>query len=94
VVGIIAIADEIRPGTRQAIASLKNSLGIPKIVMLTGNNAKVADLWAQSKTCFAAHDSQPVEGTLCVRIPRRRIVLPDGWSGMSRNHRRHRLAFL
>lgn len=39
-VGLISIADEIRPQTRQAITSLK-SLGL-RITMLTGDNEKVA----------------------------------------------------
>lgn len=41
VAGIIAIADEIRPGTLKAIAALKKS-GVKKIVMLTGDNPTVA----------------------------------------------------
>jgi Cd2+/Zn2+-exporting ATPase len=40
-VGLIAIADEIRPQTPRAIAALK-ALGIKKIIMLTGDNHKVA----------------------------------------------------
>jgi heavy metal translocating P-type ATPase len=40
-VGLIAIADEIRPETSQSIAALK-SMGIKKIIMLTGDNHKVA----------------------------------------------------
>jgi Cd2+/Zn2+-exporting ATPase len=39
--GLIAIADEIRPETPRAIASLK-AMGIKKIIMLTGDNHKVA----------------------------------------------------
>lgn len=41
IAGLIAIADEIRPGTSQAIATLKNT-GIKNIIMLTGDNPKVA----------------------------------------------------
>lgn len=41
VVGLIAIADEIRPQTSLAIASLK-AIGIKKIIMLTGDNQRVA----------------------------------------------------
>ena len=40
-VGLIAIADEIRPQTPMAIASLK-AMGIKKIIMLTGDNHKAA----------------------------------------------------
>ncbi len=40
-VGFISIADEIRPQTRQAIASLK-AMGLRRITMLTGDNDKVA----------------------------------------------------
>jgi len=40
-VGLIAIADEIRPQTTRAIAVLK-AMGIKKIIMLTGDNHKVA----------------------------------------------------
>lgn len=40
-VGLIAIADEIRPQTTRAIASLK-AMGIKKIIMLTGDNQRVA----------------------------------------------------
>ncbi|MCP4260712.1 MAG: cation-translocating P-type ATPase [Planctomycetes bacterium] len=40
-VGLIAIADEIRPETPQSIASLK-AMGIENIIMLTGDNHRVA----------------------------------------------------
>ena len=40
-VGLIAIADEIRPQTSRSIAALK-AMGIKKIIMLTGDNHKVA----------------------------------------------------
>jgi len=40
-VGLIAIADEIRPETPRAIASFK-AMGIKNIIMLTGDNHKVA----------------------------------------------------
>jgi Cd2+/Zn2+-exporting ATPase len=39
--GLIAIADEIRPQTHQAIASLR-AMGIKNITMLTGDNHRVA----------------------------------------------------
>ena len=45
-VGLIAIADEIRPETRRAIASLK-AMGIKNIIMLTGDNHKVAKAVAE-----------------------------------------------
>ena len=41
IAGIIAIADEVRPGIPKAIASLKKS-GVKKIIMLTGDNPTVA----------------------------------------------------
>jgi heavy metal translocating P-type ATPase len=41
-VGLIAIADEIRPETRAAIASLHEVMGKRNITMLTGDNARVA----------------------------------------------------
>jgi Cd2+/Zn2+-exporting ATPase len=41
-VGLIAIADEIRPETRAAIASLHEVMGQRSITMLTGDNALVA----------------------------------------------------
>ncbi|MFH1369747.1 MAG: cation-translocating P-type ATPase [Planctomycetota bacterium] len=45
-VGLIAIADEIRPETTRSIASLK-AMGIEKIIMLTGDNYKVAKAVAE-----------------------------------------------
>ncbi len=41
-VGLIAIADEVRPETRQAIASLHQVMGNRNITMLTGDNPRVA----------------------------------------------------
>jgi P-type E1-E2 ATPase len=41
VAGLIAIADEVRPGTADAIAALRK-MGVKNIVMLTGDNATVA----------------------------------------------------
>ena len=41
-VGLIAIADEIRPETSRAIMSLKKDFNIEKITMLTGDNPMVA----------------------------------------------------
>lgn len=41
-VGLIAIADEIRPETQEAIASLYRIMGERNITMLTGDNALVA----------------------------------------------------
>jgi len=46
-VGLIAIADEIRPETSLAISSLRHSMGLQKIVMLTGDNDKVAKAVAE-----------------------------------------------
>ena len=40
-VGVIFIADTMRPGARQALAELKSS-GVKRIVMLTGDNASTA----------------------------------------------------
>jgi len=45
-VGLIAIADEIRPETPHAISSMK-AMGIKKITMLTGDNYKVAKAVAE-----------------------------------------------
>jgi len=42
-----ALADELRPQTKEAILELKNS-GIEKIIMLTGDNEKIAKRIAQS----------------------------------------------
>lgn len=44
--GLIAIADTVRPEAKRAIAKLKQ-LGIQKIVMLTGDNERSADSIAQ-----------------------------------------------
>jgi len=41
ITGLIAIEDEIRPGTAEAIAALR-TMGVKNIVMLTGDNEKVA----------------------------------------------------
>jgi len=41
VTGLIAIADEVRPGTAEAITALRK-MGLKNIVMLTGDNAMVA----------------------------------------------------
>jgi Cd2+/Zn2+-exporting ATPase len=39
--GVIAVADEIRPGAREAVAALRD-LGIEEVVMLTGDNERTA----------------------------------------------------
>ena len=39
--GVIFVADTLRPGAREALASLRNS-GVKRIVMLTGDNAATA----------------------------------------------------
>lgn len=41
-VGLIAIADEVRPETPRVISSLKKDFGIEKIIMITGDNHRVA----------------------------------------------------
>jgi Cd2+/Zn2+-exporting ATPase len=41
-VGLIAIADEVRPETPRVISSLKRDFGIEKITMITGDNHRVA----------------------------------------------------
>jgi P-type E1-E2 ATPase len=41
-VGLIAIADEVRPDTRGAIATLHRVMGNRNVTMLTGDNARVA----------------------------------------------------
>ena len=45
-VGLVAIADEVKPETAQAVAALK-SLGVRHICMLTGDNPRVARAVAQ-----------------------------------------------
>ena len=45
-VGVIFIADTLRPGAREALAELKAS-GVKRIVMLTGDNAATADAVAK-----------------------------------------------
>lgn len=47
ITGLIAIADEIRPETLRIIESLKKMPHIKKIVMLTGDNHKVAEAVAK-----------------------------------------------
>lgn len=47
VVGLIAIADEIRPRTAEAISALRK-MGVKKIVMLTGDNETVAKAVSES----------------------------------------------
>jgi heavy metal translocating P-type ATPase len=46
VVGLVAIADEVRPETSHAVAALK-ALGVRHIAMLTGDNSRVAQAVAQ-----------------------------------------------
>ncbi|HEY9735221.1 MAG TPA: HAD-IC family P-type ATPase, partial [Trichocoleus sp.] len=46
VLGIIAVADTVRPAAARAIAQLKQ-LGVEQIVMLTGDNARTAESIAQ-----------------------------------------------
>jgi len=47
-VGLIAMADEIRPETRQAIAALHQVMGSKNITMLTGDNPRVASAVAKA----------------------------------------------
>lgn len=42
VIGLVAVADQLRPGTADMIAQLKQQ-GIQRVVMLTGDNQRVAD---------------------------------------------------
>ncbi len=46
IIGFISLADEIRPETKGALLKLKN-LGIKKIIMLTGDNEKIAQRVAE-----------------------------------------------
>ena len=50
--GLIAIADEIRPETRQAIASLHQVMGNRNITMLTGDNPLVAECGGQGRLAW------------------------------------------
>jgi len=54
VLGIIALADVIRPDAREVIASLR-SIGIKRIVMLTGDNRRVADAIARQAGVDEVH---------------------------------------
>jgi Zn2+/Cd2+-exporting ATPase len=46
-IGVIAIADQVRPEAARAIAQLKN-LGLEQIIMLTGDNPRTAQSIAQA----------------------------------------------
>src|SRR5665647_818522 len=63
VTGMIAIADEIRPGTAEAITALRK-MGVKNIVMLTGDNEKVAK---------AVSDSIGVDGYQANLLPEQKL---------------------
>lgn len=63
VTGLIAIADEVRPGTAEAITELRK-MGLKNIVMLTGDNAKVAK---------AVSDSIGVDGYQANLLPEKKL---------------------
>ena len=63
VTGLIAIADEIRPGTAEAIAALRK-MGMKNIVMLTGDNATVAK---------AVSDSIGIDGYQANLLPEQKL---------------------
>ncbi len=63
VTGLIAIADEIRPGTGEAVSTLKK-MGMKNIIMLTGDNATVAK---------AVSDSIGIDGYQANLLPEQKL---------------------
>ena len=63
VMGLIAIADEVRPGTVEAIATLKQ-MGMKNITMLTGDNERVAK---------AVSDSIGIDGYQANLLPEQKL---------------------
>jgi Cd2+/Zn2+-exporting ATPase len=53
-VGAMAIADKVRPDAAQTVAAIKRS-GIKRVVMLTGDNARVAEAVARTVGVDEAH---------------------------------------
>ncbi len=47
IIGALALADEIRPESRAALEQLR-AMGVPNLIMLTGDNARVAKTIAQT----------------------------------------------
>ena len=63
IAGLIAIADEVRPGTAEAITTLKK-MGMKNIIMLTGDNATVAR---------AVSDSIGIDGYQANLLPEQKL---------------------
>jgi len=63
IAGLIAIADEVRPGTAEAITTLKK-MGMKNITMLTGDNATVAR---------AVSDSIGIDGYQANLLPEQKL---------------------
>lgn len=54
-IGIIAVQDTARPEAKESIDRLRNNLSIKKLIMLTGDNQRVADAIAQQVGIKEAH---------------------------------------
>ena len=61
VLGVISLSDKIKPGTKKIVQELKN-LGISKIVMLTGDNEKIAKTVSQETGIKEYHANLLPEG--------------------------------